>query len=50
MKSFLRSFSSLGLIQEGFLSVTSKRKVNSLVKFAQDKSVVICPDMTITVD
>ena len=45
MKSFLRSFSSLLLIQEGLLSVTSEKYVqevlvNCLVKLAQENSVV----------
>ena len=37
MKYFLRPFSSLPLIQEGLLSVTSEVLVNSLVKLAQEK-------------
>ena len=53
MKYFLRSFSSLPLIQEGLLSVTHKVLINCLIKLAQEKNVVRLTDhldMTIAVD
>ena len=53
MKSFLRPFSFLLLIQDGLLSVTHKILVKLLVKLAEEKSVFRCtdhPDMIIAFD